>query len=740
MTSKTHQRVVAGLLVLCSIRSAHAQTVVPRSTEPSRSVTLSLIEYNRLTDLATRTPVPPPIAPVAAVLSNAELRVRIDGSTAHGSFRLAGQVLRPGVNRITLLTDATVLEANAEGRPLPMIVEGRSHQALLPGPGPFTANLEWGSALTLKPGRASFTLPVPPAGAVHAVLDVPGEQADVRLSAGTITQRSTLNGRTIVEATLDPASPTEVSWSMRDSAAIAAARDTRTVADVLTLVTLGDSDTRMVALVDLTVVQGEPRTAEMRLPSGYQLTGITGSSLESSEPADGKVVLTLADPAARRHQFLVTLERTHHDGSFGLETGLVAITGVQRERGEVAIEGIGTLDLATTERGGVHRIDVRELNPVLQSLARAPLLSAFRYQRAAAAEPELALSVTRFPDSGVLAAAVDHAVATTLITAEGRALTEVQLVVKNHAQPFLKVSLPEGATIVSVEVAGELAKPVVGTDGTRVPLLRPGFRPSGQYQVSFVYLHAGTPFGRKGDLAMTLPQMDIPVGVVEWEVFAPENYSLRYVDGNAVTQQTLERAFMDRRKERRGFVANVPRPLLSEVGNGNGIVISLAPSDGPGQMRGVARDMSGAVLPGVRIEIVAGSSRFAANTAADGSFRIVGVPQGIATIAATLPGFQTASASLVVGNVGHKVDILMRVGALEETISVSGNSPRIDRSARTEAEQKAPPSQNVINLQRRVAGVLPVRVDVPRAGTSYRFSRPLVVDDETRVSFHYRRK
>ena len=474
MTSKTHQRVLAGLLVLCSIRSAHAQTVVPRSTEPSRLVTLSLIEYNRLTDLATRTPVPPPIAPVAAVLSNAELRVRIDGSTAHGSFRLAGQVLRPGVNRITLLTDATVLEANTDGRPLPMIVEGRSHQALLPGPGPFTANLEWGSALTLKPGRASFTLPVPPAGAVHAVLDVPGEQADVRLSAGTITQRSTLNGRTIVEATLDPATPTEVSWSMRDSAVIAAARDTRTVADVLTLVTLGDSDTRMVALVDLTVVQGEPRTAEMRLPSGYQLTGITGSSLESSEPADGKVVLTLADPAARRHQFLVTLERTHHDGSFGLETGLVAMTGVQRERGEVAIEGIGTLDLATTERGGVHRIDVRELNPVLQSLARAPLLSAFRYQRAAAAEPELALSVTRFPDSGVLAAAVDHAVATTLITAEGRALTEVQLVVKNHAQPFLKVSLPEGATIVSVEVAGELAKPVVGTDGTRVPLLRPG--------------------------------------------------------------------------------------------------------------------------------------------------------------------------------------------------------------------------------------------------------------------------
>ena len=50
------------------------------------------------------------------------------------------------------------------------------------------------------------------------------------------------------------------------------------------------------------------------------------------------------------------------------------------------------------------------------------------------------------------------------------------------------------------------------------------------------------------------------------------------------------------------------------------------------------------------------------------------------------------------------------------------------------------PSQNVFNLQRRVAGVLPVRIDVPRAGAAYRFVRPLVLDEPTRVSFDYRTK
>jgi len=47
-------------------------------------------------------------------------------------------------------------------------------------------------------------------------------------------------------------------------------------------------------------------------------------------------------------------------------------------------------------------------------------------------------------------------------------------------------------------------------------------------------------------------------------------------------------------------------------------------------------------------------------------------------------------------------------------------------------------SANVMNLQKRVAGVLPVAVDVPRAGTSFSFVRPLVLDEETKVTFSYK--
>jgi hypothetical protein len=50
------------------------------------------------------------------------------------------------------------------------------------------------------------------------------------------------------------------------------------------------------------------------------------------------------------------------------------------------------------------------------------------------------------------------------------------------------------------------------------------------------------------------------------------------------------------------------------------------------------------------------------------------------------------------------------------------------------------PPQNVIDLQRRAAGVLPVRVEVPRAGRAYQFVKPLVVDQELVLTMRYTRQ
>jgi hypothetical protein len=756
MTTLRTARLTIALLVIARMAGAQppVRTTDVARPDASRSVTLPLAEYNRLMDLANRPSSTSATPPVGAVLSSADLRVRVDRETAQGVFTLVGDVLRPGINRVPLVSGATLIEGSASGRPLPLSTDGVMQTALLPGPGPFSLTLEWGAPLTFAPGRASFTLPVPPAGTARAQIDLPGEQADVHVSAGLVTKRSTANGRTIVEVTLRPGSPAEMWWSMRDSAPVAAAREVRTLADVMTLVTLDDSDVRMVALVDVTVVQGEPRTIEVRLPADYELTGVSGSSLASSDQREGGMLLTVAEPAARHHQFLVSLERPHQGGSFALDTGFVSVPDALRERGEIAIEGVGTLELAATGRGAgasgdetaagsLHRTDVRELNAALRSLARLPILSAFRYQRAATAPIALSMDVRRFADAGVLAAVADRAVATTLVTTEGRALTEIALQVQNRAQPFLKVALPPGATIVSVDVAGETAKPMVGADGTRVPLLRPGFRPNGSYQVSFVYMHAGTPFLRKGDFQMTLPRMDIPVGIVEWEVFVPERYDVRAFDGNVIDRGTLPPPFRMAGSEgaTSGRGAGVGPGSGGGVGGGRyGGVTVTAGAGLPGQIRGSATDQAGGAVPGVAIEFAVGNLHRSTVTDAEGRYALSDLPSGLATISAQLAGFLTASRSFQFDRSSKRVDFVMTVAALAESLTVTAESPEMRAKARDTQKTSEPPSQNVVNLQRRASGVLPVRIDVPRAGVSHQFVKPLVVDQEAVVSLRYRRR
>jgi hypothetical protein len=71
-------------------------------------------------------------------------------------------------------------------------------------------------------------------------------------------------------------------------------------------------------------------------------------------------------------------------------------------------------------------------------------------------------------------------------------------------------------------------------------------------------------------------------------------------------------------------------------------------------------------------------------------------------------------------------------------LSVDGLK-RLETNARQAQQlQLLTPSQNVANLQRKVAGVFPVKIDVPRAGRSYKFVRPLVMEEETRVTFQYK--
>lgn len=103
---------------------------------------------------------------------------------------------------------------------------------------------------------------------------------------------------------------------------------------------------------------------------------------------------------------------------------------------------------------------------------------------------------------------------------------------------------------------------------------------------------------------------------------------------------------------------------------------------------GVVRDASGLVLPGVTVEAASPSLTEKVRTVVTdgtGQYRVVALPPGTYAVTYTLAGFGSVRRENVVltGALAAAIDVELRVGALEETVTVSGESPIVDvQSAR----------------------------------------------------------
>ena len=100
-------------------------------------------------------------------------------------------------------------------------------------------------------------------------------------------------------------------------------------------------------------------------------------------------------------------------------------------------------------------------------------------------------------------------------------------------------------------------------------------------------------------------------------------------------------------------------------------------------LAGVVRDNTGAVLPGVTVEATSlaliEKSRTAV-TDGTGQYRITELPPGTYTMTFTLSGFSVVKREDVEvrGSGVIPINAELRVGALQETITVTGESPLVD--------------------------------------------------------------
>jgi hypothetical protein len=149
-----------------------------------------------------------------------------------------------------------------------------------------------------------------------------------------------------------------------------------------------------------------------------------------------------------------------------------------------------------------------------------------------------------------------------------------------------------------------------------------------------------------------------------------------------------------------------------------------------GSINGRVTDSSGAVLPGVTVTITSPAlmGTQTAVTNDQGVYRFPAVPPGVYAITYELPGFTTLRREGIEITLGFTatVNVELAVATLEETVTVSGESPVIDTTAtrvqqnfKLEELKSIPNARDMWSLLAVTPGVQMGRIDVAgnRAGT-----------------------
>jgi hypothetical protein len=144
-------------------------------------------------------------------------------------------------------------------------------------------------------------------------------------------------------------------------------------------------------------------------------------------------------------------------------------------------------------------------------------------------------------------------------------------------------------------------------------------------------------------------------------------------------------------------------------------------------LTGVVKDTSGAVLPGVTVEAASPvliEKIRSVSTNENGGYRLVDLRPGVYTLTFTLPGFSIVKREglELPSDFTMTVNSEMKVGALEETVTVSGSSPVVDVQSTTKSQVLNRDALDSIPTGRTIQGmgqlITGVSLNIPDVGGS----------------------
>ena len=347
--------------------------------------------------------------------------------------------------------------------------------------------------------------------------------------------------------------------------------------------TIGDGLLGGSATIRYVIINQGVQEFRVKLPAHWKNIEFTGPNIRRKEqmgpapnaagagPDTNYVVwsIGLQEKAWGGYTLVATYDQQFDPHKATLSLGGIRALDVERETGSVAITSAASLQLSETRATGpLQRIDESELAGTDRALISRSVLLAYRYDTGDAYQ--LDLDVTRFQELSVLGAVADRTQMTTVLTETGQMLTQASFMVKNNDRQFQRFTLLKGAEFWSAYVNGQAVKAEKEGTDLLVPLPR-GENRDQVFAVEIVYaqnigsIKSLTP----REIALAAPKTDIQTTFAEWELFVPRTHHLARFSGNMTVARGTTYDWRDAWEE---FVSTY-RDLLR---NARGLLIGFA--------------------------------------------------------------------------------------------------------------------------------------------------------------------
>jgi hypothetical protein len=458
-------------------------------------------------------PEPPPLD---ATLTRVDYDLHVAGDLAAGRASLTVDVLKDGWVRVPVPAGLLVREARLDGKLVSLVPgekgKGGTHlSALLSHAGRFELLLDVDVPVLSSAGDESISLPSTESGVTRATVLLPRQGVDLRIGGGLLSEKSEAPGETKWLAYARGNEALTFTWRKKTEDHHVDL-PLRLRGSLTQLTSLAEDSTSIYAEANFEIVQGAARELRIQLPESITVNQVSGAMVADWEMKNGELAVTFLEPVEHNARFVITGEaRLPKDGI--IDIPLLRLLNTERDTGGVAVEILGAGEIKDQKALGLEDADATDLGEMVAN-RQSPALVAFRARSGeAGATRALSVNVVRYDQQAVLMANIEEARYQVLMSTDGKELVQARYAVRNNQRNFVKVTLPPGATVWSVTLAGRPVRPGQSPDGSLLlPLEKSrGGEDAPAFAVEILYLTKAAVWQEKGQEKVTLPALDLPI-------------------------------------------------------------------------------------------------------------------------------------------------------------------------------------------------------------------------------------